>query len=626
MDRYSISFTLGKASDPHGANLAHNNRNFTAANVHESRSNQNIAYQRQGVRDAYEQLFGKALAEYNAKQAKPSRRIKDYYEHISSGNREEAFYEVVVQFGDMQNAPCGSERGEIVRQMLDEFMQGFQERNPNLYVFNAVLHLDEASPHLHIDFIPFYTHGRVNGLSSGVSMKSALIEQGFTPKGSRENQLVLWEEQERIEMERILQSHGYAREDKDAHYAHMTVEEYKAAKDNAHLLERMREMQTVTVPDSQEGFVRSIQMQLNAEKQKVAALERERHSPYKAFFYSSQEKQAWILRRLEEMDVPYRETDNGFEAQECYVQLIRRLEKEYKAPRSVIRDQLLEDIDRLLMQSQSFDELLEKLRTEGYTVKQGKYFSVRLTDSGAYIRVKSLGEYYTEFALRNRIAAKQKYEKALARKIAEAKRTNAPTLYVLQTMQLYTVAFSRGALPVRRRDHTKPLSWTNDAELDRLLVLSKKISEGATLETLRRDFSDKEKAAAGKSDSLESAKVQLRKYLEMKEQLEVLFAGKRSAVFSPEQAQRILMEYPTINADNWKNVNLLIETQQKTVAQASAESEQADKELREAAGLVTAMERVTGGTYVQSLVAEENDRRNSNIIPNGIRPGGGAVQ
>lgn len=626
MDRYSISFTLGKASDPHGANLSHNNRNFTAANVHESRSNQNITYQRQDVRDAYEHLFGKALAEYNAKQAKPSRRIKDYYEHISSGNREEAFYEVVVQFGDMQNAPCGSERGEIVRQMLDEFMKGFQERNPNLFVFNAVLHLDEASPHLHIDFIPFYTHGRVNGLSSGVSMKSALIEQGFTPKGSRENQLVLWEEQERIEMERILQSHGYAREDKDAHYAHMTVEEYKAAKDNAHLLERMRELQTVTVPDSQEDFVRSIQMQLNAEKQKVAALERERHSPYKAFFYSSQEKQAWILRRLEEMDVPYRETDNGFEAQECYVQLIRRLEKEYKAPRSVIRDKLREDIDRLLMQSQSFDELLEKLRSEGYTVKQGKYLAVRPTDNSAFIRMKSLGEYYTEFALRNRIAAKQKYEKALARKIAEAKRTNEPTLYVLQTMQLYTVAFSRDALPVRRRDHTKPLSWTNDAELDRLLVLSKKISEGATLETLRRDFADKEKAAAEKSDSLESAKAQLRKYLEMREQLEVLFAGKRSAVFSPEQAQRILMEYPTINADNWQNVDQLIEAQQKAAAQASAESEEAEKGLREAAGLVSAMERITGGTYVQSLVAEENDRRNSNIVPNGIRPGGGAIQ
>ncbi len=626
MDRYSISYTLGKASDPHGANLAHNNRKFTAANVQESRSSQNITYIRQDVRDAYAQLFGKALAEYNAKQTKPCRRIQDYYDHISSGKREEPFYEVVVQFGDMQNAPCGSERGEIVRQMLDEFMQGFQARNPNLFVFNAVLHLDEASPHLHIDFIPFYTQGRVTGLSKGVSMKSALIEQGFRPKGTRENQLVLWEEQERIEMERILQRHGYAREDKDAHYAHMTVEEYKAAKDNAHLINRMREMQTVTVSDSQEEFVRIIQTQLNAEKQKVAALERERRSPYKAFFYSSQEKQAWVMRMLDEIDVPYRETDNGFEAQECYVQLIRRLEKEYKAPRSVIRDKLREDIDLLLMQSRSFDELLEKIQAEGYTVKHGKYLSVKPTDCGAFIRLKSLGEYYTEFALRNRIAAKQQYEKTLARKIAEAKRTKAPTLYVLQTMQLYTVAFSRDALPVRRRDHTKPYAWTNDAELDLLILLSRMISKGATLETLRCDFAEKEKKVSEKSEALEAAKAQLRKYLEMKEQLEVLFAGKRSAVFSPEQAQRVLQEYPEINADNWQNVDQLIEAQQNTLSQISAESEQAEKELRETAGLVTAMERIVSGTYVQSLVADENDRRNSNIIPNGIRPGGGTIQ
>ncbi len=157
MDRYSISFTLGKASDPHGANLAHNNRKFTAANVHEARSGENITYIMQDVRDAYEQLFAKSVAEYNAKQRQPCRRIHDYYDHIANGNREEPYYEVVVQFGDMKNAPCGSARGEIVREMLDEFMNGFQARNPNLFVFNAVLHLDEASPHLHIDFIPYYT-------------------------------------------------------------------------------------------------------------------------------------------------------------------------------------------------------------------------------------------------------------------------------------------------------------------------------------------------------------------------------------------------------------------------------------------------------------------------------------
>lgn len=97
-------------------------------------------------------------------------------------------------------------------------MFSFQQRNPNLYVFNAVLHMDEASPHLHINFVPFYTKGRKNGLSKGVSMKQALIEEGFKPKTTKDNQLVMWEEAERREMERILHRHGFVREDKNAHY------------------------------------------------------------------------------------------------------------------------------------------------------------------------------------------------------------------------------------------------------------------------------------------------------------------------------------------------------------------------------------------------------------------------
>lgn len=88
MERYSISFTLGKASDPHGANIAHNNRKFTAANVCDRLTSKNIVYAEQSVRDAYEQLFGQALAEYNAKQKQPCRRIHDYYDHICSGKRE----------------------------------------------------------------------------------------------------------------------------------------------------------------------------------------------------------------------------------------------------------------------------------------------------------------------------------------------------------------------------------------------------------------------------------------------------------------------------------------------------------------------------------------------------------
>ena len=84
MEKYSISFTLGRASDQHGVNLAHNNRQFTAPNVDESRSCQNISYVRQGVREAYQQLFSAALGEYNAAQKKPCRRIQDYYAGVRS--------------------------------------------------------------------------------------------------------------------------------------------------------------------------------------------------------------------------------------------------------------------------------------------------------------------------------------------------------------------------------------------------------------------------------------------------------------------------------------------------------------------------------------------------------------
>ena len=481
MDRYSISFTLGKASDPHGANLAHNNRKFTAANVHESRSGQNIKYKNQDVRAAYQELFAQAVAEYNAKQRQPCRRIQDYYAHIANGNREEAYYEVVVQFGETHNAPCGSERGKIVTQMLDTYMKGFQERNPNLFIFNAVLHLDEASPHLHIDFIPFNTQGKQIGLSKGVSMKAALDEMGFRAKGQKLNRLVAWEERERNEMEHILQLNGYAREDKNAHYAHMTVEEYKLSKDSERMMPSMIDLLGVTVSDSRDEQIRMLNMSLRQSDHRVTKLEQERQSPYRAFFYSSPEKQAWIMKRLEEMDIPYRETDNGFESPECYVQTIRQLEKENKAPRSLMRDQLRENIDRLLMQSSSLEDLIMELQQNGYIVRRGKYLSVKSSGSEAYIRLKSLGEYYSEFALKNRITAKLQYEQELQRKIEQAKQSGSFSFQILRTVRLYTNAFSQNALPVRRCDQKKPLSWTNDAELDRLFILNKLVSEGATL-------------------------------------------------------------------------------------------------------------------------------------------------
>lgn len=625
MHKLSVSFTLGKASVAHGANVEHNNREFIAGNIDPKRISQNVTYVRQDVREAYRELFGKALEDYNAKQKQPCRRISDYYKHVSESKREEAFYEIVVQFGDSKTAPCGSPTGETAQKMLDDYVRSFKERNPNLYIFNAVMHMDEASPHLHINFIPFYTQGRQKGLQVGVSMKSALIEQGFSPKNIRENQLVAWEASERDVMEQILHRHGFSRDDKGADYAHMDVDTFKKSQDEKKIMDALRKSQHVSSEDMTAETIRRLKSKLQQTEQEKKTLERQKQSPYKAFYYSVPDKQAFVQAKLDELGIPYRETENGFEAQECYVEIIRKLEKEFKAPRSAAREKLRSDIDRLLMQSGSLEELLDKLKKEKYTIKQGKYLAVKPSGGGQFIRLKSLGEQYSEYALRNRLNAKKKYEQALERKIQSAvqkKSRDAFAVIVLRTMQFYTISFSKGALPVRKRDQQKPFSWTNDAELDKLTVLNQKINSGATPESLKRDFEQAEHAVSEKEKLLEKSKSDLKTFYELKEKLEILFEGKQSDVFTREQAEETLRQYPAIHRNNYHNVEILIENEIQTIQTVESELDAAGKTLREASDILTAAEKVIGGTYVQSLVGEERERREAKYLPNGIKPVG----
>lgn len=625
MSKLSVSFTLGKASVAHGANVEHNNREFVAGNIDPKRISQNVTYVRQDVRDAYQELFGKAVENYNAKQTRKDRKISDYFKHVSESKREEAFYEIVVQFGDSKTAPCGSPNGTAAQKMLDDYVRSFKERNPNLYIFNAVLHMDEASPHLHINFIPFYTQGRKNGLQVGVSMKSALIEQGFSPKSIRQNQLVAWEENERDVMEKILQRHGFSRDDKGAAYAHMDVDTFKKSQDEKKIMEALRKSQQVSGEEMAAENVRLLKSKLQQAEHEKETLERQKQSPYKAFYYSVPDKQAFVQAKLDEQGIPYRETENGFEAQECYVDIIRKLEKEFKAPRSAAREKLRSDIDRLLMQSKTLEELLEKLKKEKYIIKQGKYLAVKPPQGGQFIRLKTLGEQYSEYALRNRLNAKKKYEQALEQKIQSAmqrKSKDSIEVIVLRTMQFYTIAYSSGALPVRKREQKKPFSWTNDAELDRLTALNQKINSGATLESLKRDFENAESTLAEKEKVLEKSKSDLKTFYELKEKLEILFEGKQSDVFTREQAEQTLRQYPAIHQGNYRNVEILINNETENVRRAETELDAAQKELQEASDTLSAAEKIMGGTYVQSLVGEERERREANYLPNGIKPVG----
>ena len=173
--KFSISFRIDDGV------ISHNNREFVASNVVKERISDNIVYKREDIKDKYNELFSKALEEYNAKQKRADRKIDDYYKKIKSSKKEKPFQEIVVQVGDVENCGLGTENFEDAKKVLDEFMRDFEKRNPNMIVFNAVMHLDEATPHLHIDFIPI-CHTHKQGLSTSVSFRGALNEQGLFSK------------------------------------------------------------------------------------------------------------------------------------------------------------------------------------------------------------------------------------------------------------------------------------------------------------------------------------------------------------------------------------------------------------------------------------------------------------
>ena len=455
MKALSISFTLGKSGSG-DVNIEHNNREYLADNVDSNRIQDNMIYVQEEIRDVYDELFGEAVEEYNAKQKQPCRRIHDYYERIENGNQEESCYEVVVQFGDVFNAGIGTAGGELASKMLEEYAKGFQERNPNLRVYGNYLHRDEASPHLHIDFVPFYTKGRVNGLPKGVSMKAALDEMGFTAKHKNDNRLMAWQDSERKVLEQILKRHGLEREVKNDDSVHQSVSEYKAEQHMKKLVEiYQRDVPMNEVTPENIARLKQENALLGHENDKLNA---EKKSPWKSFFYSDADKQSFVQAQLDTLNIPYRETESGFEAQEIFTEQIRKIEKQFKLKSNTCREVLRDTLDKVIMQSKTLDDVLEKMKSEGYDVKQGKYLALRPKYSDNYIRTKSLGESYSEQAIRNRLTEKLRFESDVNNKITSSQKPNSAETTIQKTIRQYTIVFAQGKLPIRKRNKRKPFS------------------------------------------------------------------------------------------------------------------------------------------------------------------------
>ena len=204
----------------------HNSRKFHAKNTDPERSYLNVEYCNENIKDVYHELFDEALARYNEKQTRNDRRIDDYYEKIRSGKQEKPFHEIILQIGDRETMGAETEEGRLAAKILDEYMQDFQRRNPTLRVFSAHLHMDEATPHLHIDFVP-YTTGSKRGLDTRVSLKQALSALGFKGGTRRETELNQWVAAEKQQLAAIMLEHGIEWEQKGTHEKHLSLLDFE---------------------------------------------------------------------------------------------------------------------------------------------------------------------------------------------------------------------------------------------------------------------------------------------------------------------------------------------------------------------------------------------------------------
>ena len=216
----TISAMVGKGS------VNHNSRKFLAENVDGKRTHLNIDYCNENIKAVYHELFDEALKRYNDKQTRADRKIGDYYEKIRSSKQEKPFHEIILQIGNKDDMSADSQEGQLAAAVLDEYMSGFRERNPQLRVFSAHLHMDEATPHLHIDFVPFTT-GSKRGLDTRVSLKQALASKGFKGGTRGDTEWNQWVRSEKEQLAAVMERHGIEWEDKGTHDKHLSVLDYK---------------------------------------------------------------------------------------------------------------------------------------------------------------------------------------------------------------------------------------------------------------------------------------------------------------------------------------------------------------------------------------------------------------
>lgn len=614
----SISFRIDEGV------VEHNNREFIAKNVDGERVGDNITYCRQNIKDKYNELFGQALAEYNARQTQASRRIPDYYEHLKKSAKGKAYYEIVVQFGDMDTCGQGSGRWEEAKLMLDDYMREFEKRNPNLKVFNAVMHLDEATPHLHIDFIPI-AHKVERGLSVKVSMKGALKEQGFTSANRMQNEWSAWEEQERSVMTEILHAHELSRDVKGVRREHLTVDEYKKhaanlaeiKKVNAHINE-LKKKNSADLTEDEIELIKNQNDLMRSEIQKrdkeIFTLSRKLGAEFVPFEIYSEDKLLYVAGELAKSGVPYVEEGTTLHIPDYARKTAAAIAATYRPIKSEgIREKIKLDIDRLVYSAESFEGLISTLKERGYEIKRGKYVAVKAPFAERFVRLKTLGEAYLPKNLEQRIADRDVFTNAVRTKFKTA---NAVEKKFHVTIMDMTIEIKQFRLMPRKDNSKFVYAFQNDSNINYLSEQLLTIGEFGfgSREQIYSKADELKRSIDEKNEKVKSLTAEIPTLKSDISQLRFLFSAvstsKPDAMTQVKlvAAREIADKYGVKSESDIASLEKRLKLLPDYISSIKYEVSEEQLKLGRISNLISAYERIVEGNYIDNLIRAQREQ------------------
>lgn len=355
-------------------------------------------------------------------------------------------------------------------------------RNPNLKVFNAVMHLDEATPHLHINFVPV-CYGQKQGLSTRVSMKRAIQQMGFTASGKKETEAILWGSSERAKLTEILNNHNIVRQVVGAFHDHKSVEEYKKYAQiidskNAHINALKKEnpvdLSSTDVGEilNQNDFLRDTVTRKNEEISQLKAMTKSQFVPIEIY---NDEKRQYIIEQLQRVNCPFVEEDNAIYIPEYYEPSVKKALAAFKPMNEKTYSERLKFfVDRLIYSARDFEHFIQLLEANKYEVRRRKYIAVKPPYAKRPFRLKSLGADYSEGSLKKRIEDRNKIPDSFLQDEYRASRIEKP---FYATINANITLVRKFEITPKKWDTKKPYDFMNDLTIGRLLYCLNTLSE-----------------------------------------------------------------------------------------------------------------------------------------------------